>query len=138
MRSTMVMMLTARAAALTGRAARPVPRTLVRAAPVSSTPSQNLLQRLQGVAEDALKVAQETGPRAVLGRTVQGQRAVLETLLELRNDLPAPPPPATILKATQEAQRVAASGGDVARRRSGHLGSSFGAAGGNQQRNRIR
>ena len=117
MRSGMVLtlMLTARAAALTGRAARPVPRTLLRAAPVSSsTPSQNLLQRLQKVGEDALKVAQETGPRAVLGRTVQGQRAVLETLLELRTELPAPPPPATILKATQEAQTAAASGGDAA------------------------
>ena len=81
MRRSMVMMLTARAAALTGRAraaaltgraTRPAPRTLVRAAPVSSSTPSNLLQRLQGVAEDALKVAQETGPRAALARTVQG------------------------------------------------------------------
>ena len=109
-----LVMLTARVTALTVRQTTPrLAKTIVRAAPVSSsTPS--LLQRLQAVGEDALKVAQETGPRAALARTVQGQRAVLETLLELRNDLPAPPPPATILKATQEAQKATASGQDAA------------------------
>ena len=61
-----LVMLTARVTALTVRQATPrLSKTALRAAPVSSsTPSQNLLQRLQAVAEDALKVAQETGPRA--------------------------------------------------------------------------
>ena len=111
MRSGMVLtlMLTARVTALTARQTTPrLSKTALRAAPVSSSTS-NLLQRLQGVAEDAIKVAQETGPRAAIARTVQGQRAVLETLLELRTELPAPPPPATILKATQDAQRAAAT-----------------------------
>ena len=109
----LLMMLTARVTALTARQATPrLSKTALRAAPVST--SSNLLQRLSGVAEDAIKVAQETGPRAAFARTVQGQRAVLETLLELRTELPAPPPPATILKATQDAQRAAASGGDAA------------------------
>ena len=81
----LLVMLTARVTALTARQGTPrLSKTIARAAPVSSSTSSNLLQRLQGVAEDAIKVAQETGPRAALARTVQGQRAVLETLLELR------------------------------------------------------
>jgi aarF domain-containing kinase len=93
-----------------------MPQTLLHASSVStlSSPSQDLFQRLQGAAEDAIKVAQETGPRAAFARTVQGQRAVLETLLELRTELPAPPPPETVVKATQDAQKAAQNGGDAA------------------------
>lgn len=93
-----------------------MPQTLLHASSVSTlpSPSQDLFQRLQGAAEDAIKVAQETGPRAAFARTVQGQRAVLETLLELRTELPAPPPPETVVKATQDAQKAAQNGGDAA------------------------
>lgn len=104
-------LLTAGVAALTGRQPPRPATTVLRAAPVSQ---QNLLQRLQGVAGDAVQVARETGPRAAAARTVQGQRAVIETLLELRKDLPAPPPPATLLKAAQDAQKASQSNGDAA------------------------
>jgi len=104
-------LLTAGVAALTGRQPPRPATTVLRAAPVSQ---QNLLQRLQGVAGDAVQVARETRPRAAAARTVQGQRAVIETLLELRKDLPPPPPPATLLKAAQDAQKASQSNGDAA------------------------
>ena len=85
--------------------------TAVRAAPVS-TP--DLSERLRSLAEDATRVARETGARAVAARTVQGQRAIVETLLELRNDLPAPPPPSTLLDAARAASAARSSGGDAA------------------------
>mmetsp|Transcript_27850 Transcript_27850/g.83470 ORF Transcript_27850/g.83470 Transcript_27850/m.83470 type:complete len:537 (+) Transcript_27850:3-1613(+) len=100
--------------AAASRALRPpLRRASVRlaAAPVSS---DGLPQRLQKLADDALRVARETGPRAAVSRTVQGQRAVLETLLELRGELPAPPPPATVLEAVRAGQQDLEKGGSGA------------------------
>jgi aarF domain-containing kinase len=49
------------------------------------------LREGRSTAEDALQVLQETGPEAVIRRTLEGQRALFETSLELAQELPTPP-----------------------------------------------
>jgi aarF domain-containing kinase len=58
-------------------------------------------ERARTLVDDAVRVARETGARPVISRTVQGQRAVLETLLELNSELPRPPPASTVLEAVR-------------------------------------
>ena len=70
----------------------------------------SFVSKVRGLAEETLRVAVETGPRAGIRRTLAGQRAVIETLLELRDELPAPPPAETVMKAVSAGQKASAVG----------------------------
>ncbi|KAH8061114.1 hypothetical protein JL722_4411 [Aureococcus anophagefferens] len=68
----------------------------------------------QTLAAEAARIAQETGPRAAAARTFQGQRAVVDTLVELSSELPSPPPAATLVEAATAAQRAGGDGAAAA------------------------
>ncbi|KAJ8605390.1 hypothetical protein CTAYLR_002411 [Chrysophaeum taylorii] len=73
-----------------------------------STTTTTTASRVRSLVEDAVRVARETGPRATIRRTVEGQRAVVETAFEVARELPAAPlAAATVVRVAQE---VVASG----------------------------
>eukprot|EP00633_Aureoumbra_lagunensis_P001830 CAMPEP_0197291122 /NCGR_PEP_ID=MMETSP0890-20130614/11678_1 /TAXON_ID=44058 ORGANISM="Aureoumbra lagunensis, Strain CCMP1510" /NCGR_SAMPLE_ID=MMETSP0890 /ASSEMBLY_ACC=CAM_ASM_000533 /LENGTH=550 /DNA_ID=CAMNT_0042763711 /DNA_START=74 /DNA_END=1726 /DNA_ORIENTATION=+ len=49
------------------------------------------LEGAQELVSEALRVARETGLRATVARTIEGQRAIVSTLIELQQELPSPP-----------------------------------------------
>lgn len=82
----MVFCCVARGFQLAGRVPALRHRLLVRSAATRSPSEQ-----FRSLADDAVRVAVETGPRAAVRRTVEGQRALLLTTLELARELPRPP-----------------------------------------------
>lgn len=73
----------------------------------SNTRGIESLKKWRALADDAVRVALETGPRAAVRRTLEGQRAVLETSLELANELPSPPSPQTLLQLASSKEGLA-------------------------------
>jgi len=58
---------------------------------------------------DTQRVAQETGLRSAVARTLQSQRAVAETVLELASELPKPPHLSSVAEALRIATQTASS-----------------------------
>ena len=67
------------------------------------------LERFRELIEETSRVARETGPRATIQRTLEGQRALIETFVELRRELPVPPSLALVSSWITDASRASES-----------------------------
>jgi hypothetical protein len=71
-------------------------------APAPASPS------LRALFQDTQRVARETGLRPAIARTLQSQRAIAETVLELASELPKPPPLTSVFEAFRIAAQTSA------------------------------
>ena len=70
----------------------------------STTASRPVTSRFLELVQDAANIARETGPKATIQRTLEGQRAALATVVELSGELPTPPSPLEVVGWVQDSR----------------------------------